>query len=382
MGRIAVRDLVETARDNWTVVVADRDVRTAKEVAAGSVRKGRVRVVAASADVRDVRATARLLEGSFAVIAAVQHVYNLLVMNAALAARAHYVDLGGLFHVTRKQLSLHRQFVRADRLAILGMGAAPGIVNILARSIADRLDAVKEIQILVGNVDRTKGRPLGPLAVSYSFETVLDEASQPAAIFTGRKFKFVPPMSGAIDVEFPEPVGHRRPAFTLHSEVATLPLSFRKKGIAECSFRIAFPDELADRLGFLRAIGLLSTEPLRVGSTRVVPHDVLIALLRHQPAQPPFRGVPDEYEILRVVGRGTKAGANVVETADCHVPGMPEWGLGLDVDTGCPPSIAVQMLARGEIEARGCLPPERAVPPEPFFAELARRGMTIRRSSS
>jgi saccharopine dehydrogenase-like NADP-dependent oxidoreductase len=53
--------------------------------------------------------------------------------------------------------------------------------------------------------------------------------------------------------------------------------------------------------------------------------------------------------------------------------------MGIDVDTGCPPSIAMQMLARGDITARGVLPPEVAVPVAPFVRELARRGMTIRR---
>jgi hypothetical protein len=32
------------------------------------------------------------------------------------------------------------------------------------------------------------------------------------------------------------------------------------------------------------------------------------------------------------------------------------------------------MLAAGEISARGVVPPEVAVPPEPFFRQLRRRG--------
>jgi hypothetical protein len=37
------------------------------------------------------------------------------------------------------------------------------------------------------------------------------------------------------------------------------------------------------------------------------------------------------------------------------------------------------MLARQEITERGTVPPERAIPVEPFFRELLRRGMTVRR---
>ena len=58
--------------------------------------------------------------------------------------------------------------------------------------------------------------------------------------------------------------------------------------------------------------------------------------------------------------------------------GMPAWGVGLDIDTGAPPSIAAQMLASGEITARGAVAPENAVPPERFFRHLKRRGMTVK----
>jgi hypothetical protein len=40
------------------------------------------------------------------------------------------------------------------------------------------------------------------------------------------------------------------------------------------------------------------------------------------------------------------------------------------------------MLARGEIAARGVLPPEVAIPAEPFFREVIARGMIIQRSDT
>ena len=53
---------------------------------------------------------------------------------------------------------------------------------------------------------------------------------------------------------------------------------------------------------------------------------------------------------------------------------VPEWGLGGGVvSTGAPAAAAVRLLARGRIEARGALPPERCVQPEDLFPELERR---------
>lgn len=386
MGRIIVKDLLATAPPELQILVADYDLTAARRLAR-SHKSPRVR--AAAADATDVRATTRLLKGAFAVINAVQYQHNLQVMQAALAAGIHYLDLGGLFHVTREQLKLHGAFRRAGLLAVLGIGAAPGIVNLLARSAADAMDAVSEIHIQVAGVDRTPGRVATPLGTSYSIQTVLDESTLPAAVFTKGRFRFVAPMSGALPVRFPEPVGLHHPSFTIHSEVATLPLTYAKKGIQEVSFRIAFDPALEEKLRFLRLLGLSSSEPVQLGgagrrkaaakAVRVVPRELLLALLKKLPPPPPAAGPPAEYEVLRAVVRGTQAGQAVEETVDCHVPGIAAWGLGIDVDTGCPPSIVVQLLARGEITARGALPPERAIEPQSFFRELAARGMTVHR---
>jgi saccharopine dehydrogenase (NAD+, L-lysine-forming) len=377
MGRITVRDLLETAPPTTSIVVADYDVAAARKLAHAL---GAKRLRAARLDVTDARNATSVFRGAFAVINAVPYQHNVRVMRAALLARAHYCDLGGLFHVTREQRKLDAAFRRADRLALLGIGAAPGVTNLLARIAADEMDEVHEIHIQLGSVDLTPPiAAASPLGASYSIETILDEASLPAALFTGGRMRFVEAMSGAIEVHFPSPVGLRRPALTLHSEVANLSESYRPKGIREVSFRIDFGAELTEKLRLLRSLGLLSQEGLHVGRGKVAPRDVLRTLLRQLPPPPPRTEPRNEHEILRAVVRGTRARALVEEVVDCHVPGMPDWGLGMDVDTGCPPSIAVQMLARGEIVARGALPPERAVPTARFFAELARRGMTVRR---
>lgn len=416
MGRITVRDLVETAPPEVAIVLADRDRAAADAVirALPARRRRRVRFVAV--DAADVEATARALAGTTVLINACHHTFNLRVMRVALACGSHYCDLGGLFHVTRQQLRLHRRFSRAGLLALCGIGSAPGIVNIMARAAAEPLDDVSEIHIAVGTVDLAsasasasesesgaESMATSALATSYSLDTILDEASSPAALFTEGALRFVEPLSGVSAVDFPAPVGRQYPARTLHSELATLPESFRDRGIREVSFRIAFAGDLMERLRFLHRLGLTSHTPIAVraggGRARVAPRDLLLALVAQQAqandgvdvAGSASRAAtnrtpnlipnpaPQEYEVLRVIVRGRQAGARVEIVSDCHVSGIPEWRLGVDVDTGCPPSIVAQMLVRGEMDARGVLPPERAVPPVPFFQALAARGMRITR---
>lgn len=373
MGRVIVKDLVETCLPSDKIVVADYDYAKAKALA-NSHRAPRVRAV--PVNVRDKASTARALRGAFAVINSVPYEFNLSVMDAALAARAHYIDLGGLFHVARKQLKLDRRFKAIGRTALLCMGNAPGITNLLARDATDRLDKVREIHVRVGLVDQTRYRFKSALKTAYSMKTIMEEFAYEPAVFTNGKFKFVEPMSGDKPYRFPNPVGLCRPMYTIHSEVATLPLSFKRKGVKEVSFKIAFNPEFIDRMRFLRDVGLGSHVPIQVGGVKVRPIDVLDRVVMSQPTPHPI-SKRKQYKITRVIVKGTEDGKKVTWFMDGHTSGKPAWGLGLEISVGSPLSIAAQMLANGEIAARGVVPPELAVPPDLFFKHLRKRGVRV-----
>jgi saccharopine dehydrogenase (NAD+, L-lysine-forming) len=377
MGRITVRDLMETCALSDEVLIADYDLGKAEALAATFSGAGWPRVRAARVDVRDAAGAATALSGALVVVNAVQYQHNLAVMEAALAAGAHYVDMGGLFHVTRQQLELDARFKAAGKVAILGMGAAPGITNLLARHGAERLDEVREIHCRVGGLDETRYQPRQALPVAYSLKTILEEFSMEPAVFTKGEFTFVKPMSGDVPHRFPAPVGLRRPMYTIHSEVATLPLSYAGKGVREVSFKIAFDAEFVDRVRFLRDLGLASHQPIDLTGVKVRPIDVVDKVAM---SQPPARqvGKLKQYEVVRAVVKGLAKGKKVTWIVDCHTRGMPEWGVGLDIDTGSPPAVAAQMLAAGEVTATGAVPPELAVPTAPFFKRLAVRKMQLK----
>ncbi len=341
IGRVVVRDLFESNRRN-RVLIADYNA-TAARAYAKSFRSRRVR--AAFADAGRPAMLAKLFRGHAVVINCTQHDFNLRVMRAALRARVHYVDLGGLFHWTRRQLRLHRQFQRAGLTAVLGMGCAPGITNVMARAAIERLGGrARSVKI------RVASRDFNPVpGFPYSAQTIIEELTLPPWIVSGGKFRQVRPRTGWELVEFPKPVGTQWVVRTRHSEVATLPVVF---GLRECDFKVGFDRQ------FVR--------------------DVLAGRVPRQPAD---RGRPDDYEIARVIvtgRRGDAATTTTTITMDCHARAKPEWQASAgDVDTGCPPSIVAQMIASGRITRRGVLPPEVAVPVEPFFKELRKRGMRI-----
>lgn len=372
MGKIIIKDLFETAGEDSEIIVAGRSLKRARE-AANACRSRRVK--AAYADVNSHASMVRAFRGADVVIHAVHHEYNVPVMKACLAAGCNYTDLGGLYHWVKPQLALHRRFVKKGLTAIISMGASPGITDILTHYAADQLDMVHQVHIIVGGYDATKVIRASPLSSSYSIDTIFQEFSMKPAILSGGKIRFVEPLSGRISYRLPEPVGIVRPMFTIHSELATIPFALKKKGLRDCTFRIAFDDEFVNRVRFLSELGLTSEEPLRIGRASIRPKDVLIAALKRLPK--PVLGKPRQYEILRSVVIGTKGGVRRKIVMDCHVPGMPKWGIGMDIDTGSPPSIVAQFIARGLICARGVYPPGMAVPHAEFFKELARRRMSV-----
>uniref|UniRef100_B8HS96 Saccharopine dehydrogenase n=1 Tax=Cyanothece sp. (strain PCC 7425 / ATCC 29141) TaxID=395961 RepID=B8HS96_CYAP4 len=374
MGRITVRDLVETTAPDDQIVVADYDWFKAEQLA---VTFNSPRVEAVHVNVQDVNGTAELLRGASVVINSAPYKFNLAVMEAALIAQTHYIDLGGLFHMTRQQLGLHQRFLEIDRTALLGMGSAPGITNLLARFATDRLDQVNQIHIRTASIDKTKYNRPAALAVTYSLKTILEEFSLEPAVFTQGEFSHVPPLSGATPLKFPSPVGKQSPMYTLHSEVATLPFSFAAKGVQEVSFKIAFDSDFLAKVQFLRDLGFARSEPVKIQGVEVAPIEVANYLAMNQPVPEPV-GKLRQYELLRAIVKGFQKNKKVTWIVDCHVPGLPAWGIGLDIDTGAPPAIAAQMISSGAISLRGTIAPEVAIAPEPFFTQLQRRGMFIK----
>ncbi|MGH2766747.1 MAG: saccharopine dehydrogenase family protein [Actinomycetota bacterium] len=212
------------------------------------------------------------LKGSDAVAACIPYRLNLEAMEAALEARVPYADLGGLFHMTLRQLELDARFLEAGVPAVLGIGCCSGISNVLARLAADRLDEVRSVDIVDGAVEVDGG-----FGVPYSADTILDELTQPAVVFEDGEMREVPAASGAIRYLFPEPLGEMEAFYTLHSEPATLPDTI--EGVQDVRWRLALPPKIADGFRVLVDLGLASEELLETPTGGAVPREVLRALL-------------------------------------------------------------------------------------------------------
>lgn len=370
MGRVTLRDLLESP-DVERVLIGDLNLDAATALLE---MVGDERVEAAAMDARDIEGTAEIIRGCDVVINSTQYYFNLEVMRACLKAGIHYLDLGGLFHMTRKQVELHDEFEKAGVLAVLGCGSTPGIINVMARHAADQLDRVESMDIQIGAVDLSQAAD--EFATPYSFETVLDECVMPAPIFDEGRFSEVGPLSGGEPVLFPAPVGPAVAHYTIHSEVASFPISFKDKGIRRATFSLALPESFVKSVKLLVDLGLADDQPVDVRGIPVKPRDLLIRLLG---APPPADGaMPNDCDCLRIVVKGERNGRPVTHTMESLIFPHKGWRASAGAfDTGVPPSIIAQMIARGEIPQRGVLHPEQCVPTMPFFQELAKRDIHV-----
>jgi len=366
MGRYAVRDLVLNPEVDQ-VIIADLDVELARQVAA-ILNSPKVKVE--RADASDRASLVSLVSDADSLLNATVYYFNLPVMEACLEAGVNYVDLGGLFHTTRRQLELHERFQAAGITAVLGMGSAPGIPNVQAHYAAQRLDTIETIHIY----DGIKPPPGDDIFFGYAVPTIIDELTMPPVVYRDGEFIACEPLSEPEEYWFEPPIGLLKVHLSLHSEVATLPLTFADKGVRECFFKINYwgiSEEALLKIKLFADVGLAGSESVEVKGVSIRPRDLLVKLMA--PYTPPLDaflaepGDPTDWrkEIVTEV-TGMQDGERVTYRLGTltAVGSRP---------TGVAPAIIAHWLASGRVWEAGVFPSEAAVDPEAFFADLAKR---------
>jgi lysine 6-dehydrogenase len=120
-------------------------------------------------------------------------------------------------------------------------------------------------------------------------------------------------------------------------------------------------------------LGLCSSDEILVDFQKVKPRKVFGELLQqHLPADGP------DYVLVRVDFVGTRDGETKKLRYDIVDKQDEATGLSAMMrTTAFPASIIAQMMANGDVLSRGATPQEKAIDPEKFVAELARRNIDI-----
>jgi saccharopine dehydrogenase-like NADP-dependent oxidoreductase len=162
--------------------------------------------------------------------------------------------------------------------------------------------------------------------------------------------------------------------FVPHDESYSLPASI--PGLKRASVRGCFPPHVMRLMGALMEAGLLTHQPIEVAGQETTAFEAVRDLLWTAPSS---RENPVWAYGLVVEVTGRRAGRRVVCTYRNEHPPQEEWGgeSAYFKNVGIPLSIGAQMIAHGQVERKGVVPPEVAFASEPFFQELARRGILV-----
>jgi len=374
IGAYTVRDMVWFYKAD--VIAADRNLENTRKVMADVLPRNDVKT--AQVDANDSVELAKLAnaERVETVVNCAWYQTNLAVMDACLKAGAHYVDLGGLFDTTLKQIGHHEEWQRAGLNATIGLGSTPGLTNVAGAAGAAKLDTVDTIEIYCSWGNTLSHEPGWP---SYSIRTALDEFSQEPVMWLDGKYAKQPLFSGERTVTMREPVGQVTTYYVKHSEPATLG-KYVDKGCRNVTFRIGFPATDLTTLRTLTSLGFASQEPIQVGGSRVSPLDFLTAMYktaieRGRRGSPPHEEY--EYDAFKIDVHGTRGQSPTTTTYDIITWNDPENGIPSSRDTSVPPSIAAYWQATGRIKNPGVYPPEATIDPEPFFVELGKRKIIV-----
>jgi lysine 6-dehydrogenase len=325
-------------------------------------------------DVRDRDAVLSAMRGCAAVMSAVPYYFNGPLAALALEAGAHFCDLGGNTEIVNQQKGLDAEARQRGLSVVPDCGLAPGLVNVMAQHGIDQFDRVDAVRLFVGGLPQHPEPPLN-YQVVYSLEGVLDYYTTPSWVLRDGRLANVTALSEVEAVDFPEPVG-RLEAFHTAGGLSTM--AFRYEGrIPVMEYKtLRYPGH-AYLVEAMRTLGFFDTDPLAVKGTEVVPRDVAIALMGPRLRKP---GGADLVAV-RVVVSGEKAG--VAQTLTSEVVDRMDERTGITAmmrTTGYSLAITGVMQARGDIRA-GVHTPDECMPAEPYFGELARRGIHVRRVS-
>jgi lysine 6-dehydrogenase len=359
MGMVTARDLAESPEVS-EVIIGDMDIKKAEHVAKwiGS-KKILVKKVG------DEASLLKAIEEADAVANATPYHLNLKMTKTAIEAKKDLTDLGGVYHMTLEQLKLNDSAEKAGVTVAIGCGLAPGIADILAKYGADKLDQVEEVHIRYGEINLT------PAKYKWTFRTVLEEYTSGPVIYENSRFKQLQPFSGKHIVKFPDPIGERSCCYALYSGIATLPNTVNK-GVKIVDCAMTYTEEDEQRIKVLNEMNLTKPEPILVEDVKISPKEFLLRI-----APPPDVNAKDIAGILVEV-----IGAKEGKPMKCTYSLVYQYNERYDVSalaylTGVPLSIVSQMLAKGDIEKKGVLPPETAIKPNAMFAELSKREVNV-----
>jgi len=270
--------------------------------------------------------------------------YGYEVLKTSLEANCHYMDICDDWEPTEKMLELDHVAKEKGLLAILGLGASPGITNLLGAIAINELDQAETIYTGWG-MDEAK-----PEDISSQKETnaamihAIEQISGKVKIFKNKRFQMTKPLK-EIEINYPQ-IGNFKASIFGHPEAITFPKHYKN---LQASMNLVHGDRLT--ITILRLINKLIG--LGVLSKRSAAR-FLDWLERNTSSNNSKQqnSLPEIYALAI----GSKN--NKLESVGVSFDGTPTRELSMGDATGLPLALGLKMFIEEEIPTRGVISPE------------------------
>jgi saccharopine dehydrogenase (NAD+, L-lysine-forming) len=357
MAEPAIEDLVEHGVFNH-ITIASRHPAHAERFLA-TLPPNHIRMRPVQLDVLDHDALVQVMRGSDVVcnLAGPNYRNALAIARAAIAARVSLVDVSDDWAVTLQLLALHAEAERAGITILMGLGASPGVTNLLARYGADRLDRVEEVRTSWIMRGSDAG---GPALAAHLLYSLPDRAF----VFQDGSMREVRPFEDGKEViDFPE-LGRVEVMHIGHPEPLTLARFI--EGVRYADNKATFLPVEVNRMIVELGRVARSRQPVVLDGHPVDPMD-FAAMHLYQTCKA-MTDVP-KTGALRTEVRG------VLEERPVRLVYSAAGRIGKG--TGIPCAIGAQLIAAGSIRRKGVFPPEArgVIDPEMFLQAVEMRNI-------
>ena len=381
MGSAAAYDMAHQS-DVVSITLADADIKRAREVAARvNHLHGDKKVKPVALDASDEKSAARVMKGHDATLSAVPYFLNLGLAKAAIEARCHFADLGGNNTVVRQELALSSKAEKRGVAIAPDCGLSPGMASVLGGELVKRLGGRADaLKLYVGGLPE---RPMPPFhyQLVFSVEGLINEYVEPARILRRGKLVTIEPLTEPEEFH----MAGFAPLIAFHTSggTSTLPESFAGR-VGECFEKtLRYPGHF-DLLCELKALGLFSSEKMKIGKAEIAPRALMSKIFEGK-----FASKGPDVCIMRLEAHESVRSPGVRGLLGGHLQGrvatftlVDKYDPKTDMSammrtTAFPASIVLQMLASGAIRKRGSVLQERDVPANLFLNEIEKRGIKV-----
>jgi saccharopine dehydrogenase-like NADP-dependent oxidoreductase len=380
MGRHAVRTALEFDQVDQ-ILIADRD----KSRAAQFARSCGDKTAPWEIDVTNSKSLAKLLDLGDVVLNTVGPFYQLGVpiLKTAIETGCNYLDINDDWEPTLEMLKLDEAAKNAGVTAVIGMGASPGISNLLAAKACERLDEVDEIVTgwgLGDEAEELSSSSDGPL--SAAMVHWMHQCSGMIRLYRNGHLFNTSPLE---EIEFQYPGVGRATGWTLgHPEPVTL--SRLRPELNSSANVMVLPESVMNlvrwaseeinhgHISVSDAAAVLQGLPPDSAGGHKLPNEFAVPFLFRR-AWSRIKGLvgrkrsrrDSDMPELFALARGRKGGKE--QSIGASLTSAPARGMG--GATGVPLAVGLRMLIDGQISAKGVHPPETCIDPNLFFDALA-----------